>query len=129
MDNASGCFDASQALAQSLQCRLEHETHSKRLADRVLRELEERIREESSAGRTRCRWVIPHERFPELDLAITRKAVRHFLRYNGYWWHQDAGGPNEYVVWWQPEHWHDYLIGNNWDSRYKWFPLGHNSVV
>lgn len=119
----AGTFDASRALANSTQFNLAQETASKKEADVLVKQLEDAIRAAAEEGTRECKWTIPGDRDPSFNLTITRKAVRHFLRYNGYWWTQDVAAPNEYVVRWEAQSLRDYLIGNNWDSRYKWIPF------
>lgn len=119
----AGSYDATRALSNATQFILQQEFTSQQEADVIVKQLEDAIKSQAARGKTSCVWTIPAVRQPAFDLQITRRAIRHFLRFNGYWWTQDIGGPNEYAVWWEAKTWRDYLIGNNWDTRYKFIPF------
>lgn len=107
-------YNAERAQELSRLVHLQRKSESERLADRIVISLDEFIQDQCRLGEIKAQWSVPEvdvREYPEFNLEITKRAVRHYLRNGKFYWQQDVPCPNTYTISWE-EGWTPPIVYN-----------------
>lgn len=97
-------YNAERAQETSRLVQLQRKNESEALADRIVSALDIFIQEQCADGQIKTQWTIPEvdiKQYPEFNMQITRRAVRHYLRNGRFYWQEDMPCLNTYTISWE----------------------------